>query len=171
MGEYLIVDGYNVIFAWPELEDYKNTNLESARSRLIDTLANHAALTGIQIIIVFDAHSVKYDRQRVENEHGLKVIYTEEGETADALIEKLIGNFTRHDTVYVVTSDWAEQRIIFGRGAYRITPKELLQWVERIKIEGKDTIKGELKDHSSYLENYLEENIRVTLEKWRRQKS
>jgi hypothetical protein len=179
MGEYLIVDGYNVIFAWPELEELKKTSMENARLKLIDILISHAALTGFRIIVVFDAHRVKDVQQRVENEHGLKVIYTAEGETADTLIERLAGEFSRRstcalhadrDTVYVATSDWAEQRMIFGQGAYRITPKELLRWVERVEREPKyHYIGGTAAD--DYLENRLKENIRAVLEKWRRKKS
>jgi len=170
MGEYLIVDGYNVIFAWPELEELKKTGLENARLKLIDILISHAALTGLQIIVVFDAHRVKDVQQRVENEHGLRVIYTAEGETADTLIERLAGELSGRDTVYVATSDWAEQRMIFGRGAYRITPKELSRWVERVEKEGKYHYAGGTAA-DDYLENRLKENIRAVLEKWRRKKS
>jgi len=170
MGEYLIVDGYNVIFAWPELEELKKTSLENARLKLIDILINHAALTGLRIIVVFDAHRVKDVQQRVENEHGLRVIYTAEGETADTLIERLAGELSGRDTVYVATSDWAEQRMIFGQGAYRITPKELLQWVERVEMEEKYHYAGGTAA-DDYLENRLKENIRAVLEKWRRKKS
>lgn len=169
MGEYLIVDGYNVIFAWPELEELKKTSLEHARLRLIDILINHAALTGLRIIVVFDAHRVKDVPQRVENEYGLRVIYTAEGETADTLIERLAGELSGRDTVYVATSDWAEQRMILGQGAYRITPKELSQWVKRMEGEEKNHYAGPT-PADDYLENRLKENIRAILEKWRRKK-
>lgn len=171
MGEHLIVDGYNVIFAWSETSDeLKKNGLESARNRLINILINHTALTGIETTIVFDAAKTKDSRHEVENTFGLRVIYTIEGETADNLIEKLSKELSRLGTVYVATSDWLEQRIILGHGAFRLTPKELLSWVERVKKDASSYyVSGTPVD--GYLEKNLNENVRLILEKWRRKRS
>ncbi|MFA5385794.1 MAG: NYN domain-containing protein [Eubacteriales bacterium] len=171
MGEHLIVDGYNVIFAWPETSDeLKKNGMESARYRLINILINHTALTGIETIVVFDAAKTKDSQHEAENAFGLKVIYTIEGETADNLIEKLSKKLAGTGTVYVATSDGLEQRIILGLGAFRLTPKELLTWVEREKKDSESYyMRGTPVD--GYLEKSLDENIRLILEKWRRKRS
>jgi len=171
MGQRLIVDGYNVIFAWSETSDeLKKNGMESARNRLINTLINHTALTGIETIIVFDAAKIKDSHHEAVNTFGLKVIYTIEGETADNLIEKLSKELSGLGTVYVATSDWLEQRIIFGHGAFRLTPKELLSWVERVK-KNAESYYNSGTPVDSYLEKSLNENVRLIFEKWRRKRS
>jgi len=170
MKEYLVIDGYNVIFSRPEFDGLKKSGLELARLKLIDLLINHAALAGQQIILVFDAHKAKELYERSEEIQGLQVIYTAAGETADALIEKLTGELLKQGEVYVVTSDWAEQRIVLGLGAYRLTPKELMEGIVKIKKEGEGYYVKEL-PVQAYLENRLKEKTRVIFEKWRRKKS
>ncbi len=170
MREYLIVDGYNIIFAWPQFHELRKLGLEVARSRLVDLLVNHAAFTGMQIILVFDAHRVKDSFARTVETQGLQIIYTTFGETADSLIEKLAGELSKENTVYVVTSDWAEQRIILGEGAYRVTPKELLESIIQKTKEGERHYTTEL-PAQAYLENRLKEKIRAVLENWRRKKT
>jgi hypothetical protein len=170
MKECLIVDGYNIIFARPQFEELRTEDLELARHRLIDLLVNYAALTGIQIIIVFDAYKAKDFSTRREEIQSLQVIYTSSGETADSLIEKLVGELSRQSNVYVVTSDWAEQRMILGQGAYRLTPKELLGNIRRAAKEAERHYTTEL-PADTYLENRLKEEIRNPLEKWRRKKT
>ncbi|WP_066640561.1 NYN domain-containing protein [Desulfolucanica intricata] len=169
MKDYLLVDGYNVIYSWPELEKLSNSNLEHARFKLIEILCNHAALTGQKIKVVFDAHQVKNSTGSHERVSGIDVLYTQQGETADALIERISGELTRKGTVYVVTSDWEEQRTIFGRGAYRMTPKELWSQVckarKDIQYPYSKTVPTE-----GYLENRLVGDIRAVLERWRRKK-
>lgn len=170
MKEYLIVDGYNIIFAWPHFEELRKSGLEHARLKLIDILVNYAALTGRQVILVFDAYRVKEFPARTEEMPGLQVIYTASGETADSLIEKLVGELSRENTVYVATSDWAEQRMILGQGAYRLTPKELLASVRQETKAGERFYNPEL-PADAYLENRLKGKIRVFLENWRRKKT
>lgn len=169
MKDYLIVDGYNIIYAWPELQKLKETNLEHARSRLVDMLVNYSALSGEMVTVVFDAHMVKNNPERSENINGVEVIYTQEGETADAVIEKLAGNLPDSGVVYVATSDWDEQRIIFGRGAYRLTPRELLARMKQLQKEGERLYKSTTPT-DSYLENRLVDEVRRALEDWRRKK-
>ncbi len=168
--DFLIVDGYNIIYAWPEFNNIRESGLEHARSKLIAVLADYAPLAGQKVLVVFDAHQVKFGAERIEVVDGVEVIYTRQGETADALIERLAGSLSHEGTVYVATSDWAEQRIIFGRGAYRLTPLELKTQVERIKRENEKHY-SQVLPADSYLENRLLEKIKYELEQWRRKKS
>lgn len=169
MEEYLVVDGYNVIFAWPELDKLKEISLEQARNRLVDIMINYAALSGKCVVVVFDAHQVKQAVEHSEMVNGVEVIYTAEGETADSLIEKLVKELSGRGTVHVATYDWAEQRMIFGRGAYRLTPRELWEQVRRLEKESRRHY-GPGKPADAYLENRLAKEIRSILEKWRRKK-
>lgn len=130
----LLVDGYNIIGAWGELQILKDKDLAQARDRLIEIMAEYQAYTGDKVIIVFDAHEVR-GKENIYNQLKVEVIYTKENETADQRIEGLVGKLKNVKTkVYVATSDYDEQRIIFGRGAFRISARELkieLQDMER----------------------------------------
>lgn len=169
MKEFLIVDGYNIIHAWPEFDKLRDNALEHARSGLVAILANYAPLAGQKVLVIFDAHQVKNAVERTESIDGVEVIYTRQGETADAAIERLAGDLAARGRVYVATSDWAEQGIIFGRGAYRITPGELRQQVRQARRESE---KHYTRDAPSdgYLENRLLDQVRSKLEKMRREK-
>ncbi|WP_122629376.1 NYN domain-containing protein [Lucifera butyrica] len=124
--ERLIVDGYNVINAWPELIALKNENLEHARDKLTDMLASYGAYKDFKVTLVFDAHAVPGGHCAEETASGVDVIYTKEGETADSYIEKMVYYLVRSGArVYVVTSDWAEQMAVLGSGAYRVSAREL----------------------------------------------
>jgi len=170
MKGYLIVDGYNIIYAWPEFEKNREAGLDHARSRLVTILAEHAALTGFKVVVVFDAHNIKGMEKR-EIVDGVEVIYTRQGETADSLIERMAGPLSEDGaTVYVATSDWAEQTMIFSRGAYRLTPNELREQIRRTREESKVYYR-QSKPVDSYLENRLMDEERAKLEQWRRRKS
>lgn len=169
MAEYLVLDGYNVMHSWPELNKIRDSSLEHARARLIDLLANYAALSGEKVVLVFDAHRVKGGLEQKESLYGIQVIYTGEGETADSVIERLAGDFVSKGSVHVVTSDWDEQRIIFGRGAYRMTPGELLARIKRLNQEGQKPY-THTPPGDEYLEHRLEGKLREILEHWRRKK-
>ncbi|GGP15403.1 NYN domain-containing protein [Oceanobacillus neutriphilus] len=122
----LIVDGYNIIGAWPELEHLKEKDIGQARDRLIELLAEYQAFTGDRVIVVFDAYYVRGIESKQE-QFKVEVIYTKEKETADECIEKLVKKVKNVETqVYVATSDYAEQRTIFGQGALRKSARELL---------------------------------------------
>ena len=128
--EFLLVDGYNIINAWPELsEEVRNVDLASARDRLIDIMADYAASTGISVIIVFDAHQVEKNTRTIQNIDGVEVVYTKSGETADHYIEKVVDAIGREVKVKVAASDWIEQQIVIGRGGHRISARELYQEV------------------------------------------
>jgi predicted RNA-binding protein with PIN domain len=169
MNDYLIVDGYNIIYAWPALQKLKDASLGHARSRLVDILASYAALSGERIIVVFDAHLVKNNQEHSEAVSGVEIIFTQEGETADAVIERLVGNLPDRAAVFVATSDWDEQRIIFGRGAYRVTPGELLARIKKLNKEGEQRCQTTA-PADSYLENRLVDDVRKALENLRRGK-
>ncbi|MBP2645655.1 MAG: hypothetical protein H6Q75_1095 [Firmicutes bacterium] len=132
MADFMLVDGYNVINAWPELITLKD-NLEHARDKLVDILSGYGAYKDYIIVIVFDAHATAGDRSVIEAVPGhLEVVFTKEGETADSYIEKTAYQLVRQgEAVYVVTSDGAEQMTIFGVGAWRIPARELLSDVRK----------------------------------------
>lgn len=123
--EYLFVDGYNIINSWDILKDLSLKQLEEARDKLIEIMVEYQHYSGIEIIIVFDAHLVKGNSGTEEEHMGLKVIYTKENETADHYIEKSLHEIGRVKRVRVATSDWMEQQIILGRGGTRISAREL----------------------------------------------
>jgi len=124
--EFLLVDGYNIINAWPELsEEAKKVDLSSARDKLIDIMADYSASTGIIVIVVFDAHNVDKNLRTSYIINGVEVVYTKEGETADHYIERIADAIGREEKVRVATSDWIEQQIVMGRGAGRISAREL----------------------------------------------
>lgn len=171
MGQdFLLVDGYNVIHAWPELAKLIDTGLDHARGKLVSLLANYAHLTGCRVWVVFDAQGVKNAALRQECVDGVEVVFTREGETADSFIERMAGELgSSGGTVYVATSDWAEQRLIFGRGAYRLTPAELKRLVDRVYEESKKFYAG-AKPADAYLENRVSKRVKSLLEKLRRQR-
>lgn len=169
MKEFLVVDGYNIIYAWPEFESFKESGLEHARYKLVSILANYSNLSGQKTFVVFDAHQVKNSVERTDIIDSVDVIFTKQGETADAYIESLVGRLFNEGIVYVATSDWAEQGIIFGKGAYRLTPGELRDQVDRARKEIQEHYTKTLPSES-YLENQLLDKVRSKFERWRRGK-
>lgn len=123
--EYLFVDGYNIINSWERFNELKKANLEEARNELKEIMTEYKHYSGIEIIIVFDAHLVKGNTGVEEIYNGLKIVYTKENETADQYIEKKLDEIGRIKRVRVATSDWMEQQIILGRGGTRISAREL----------------------------------------------
>ena len=128
--EYLLVDGYNIIFAWDELKTIAEENLDAARKQLCDILSNYRGFRKCRVIAVFDAYKVKGGQGSVEKYHGIHVVYTKEAETADAYIERATYEIGRHHRVRVATSDGPEQLIILGHGALRISASAFRQEVE-----------------------------------------
>lgn len=127
--EYLLVDGYNVIFAWEELKKLAQDNLDAARGVLINTLCNYQGYTQCEVILVFDAYKVKNNPGSVEKIHNINIVYTKEAETADMYIEKVTHELTHHGKVSVVTSDSLEQLIILGGGALRISADQFYKQI------------------------------------------
>lgn len=130
---YLLIDGYNIIFAWDDLKKLAQDSLEAARNALIERICAYKVFKAYEIIIVFDAYKVKGNRGEVEKINGITVVYTKESQTADAYIEKAVKELSRNYKVTVATSDGLEQIIIFGSGAYRMPARILLEDVERVE--------------------------------------
>jgi predicted RNA-binding protein with PIN domain len=122
---YLLVDGYNIIFAWDELNKIAQQNLDLARSELINTLCNYQGYNRCEVIVVFDAYKVKGNKGEVEHHGGITAVYTKEAETADMYIEKATRILGKKHRVRVATSDRLEQLIIFGADAERVSASEL----------------------------------------------
>ena len=133
--EHLLVDGYNVIFAWDELKALAADNLDAARQRLMDILCNYAGYRQCVPILVFDAYKVKGGEREVEQYHNLYVVYTKEAETADMYIEKATHEIARRYHTRVVTSDTTEQLIILGNGALRISSQAFEMEVRAVEAE------------------------------------
>lgn len=127
---YLLVDGYNMIFAWEELKKLAQDDLDLARGKLIDILCNYRGFKQCKLILVFDAYKVKGNHGEIEEINGISVVYTKEAETADMYIEKVTHELARDNRVRVATSDGAEQLIILGNGAYRISAGEFYEEVK-----------------------------------------
>ena len=128
--DYLLVDGYNIIFAWGRLKNAANENLDLARSKLTNILCNYAGFHSCNVILVFDAYKVKGNHGEVEKMNNISVVYTKEAETADTYIERVTHELSREYNVRVATSDNIEQLIILGNGAYRISADTFLKEVE-----------------------------------------
>ena len=128
--EYLLVDGYNIIFAWDELNRLAAQDIAAARGALIDILANYQGFRKCRVIVVFDAYKVKGNPGSVQTVHGVKVVYTKEAETADTYIERATYELRRERRVRVATSDGPEQVIILGHGALRVSARAFHAEVE-----------------------------------------
>lgn len=130
--EYLLVDGYNVIFAWDDLKALAAVNIDSARDKLIDIMSNYQGYVGCDLILVFDAYKVKQNPGSITKHGNIHVVYTKEAETADMYIEKTTHELGRKYKVTVASSDGLEQLIIMGQGALRMSSRGLREEVERV---------------------------------------
>lgn len=133
--EYLLVDGYNIIFAWEELKAVARESLDAARKALCDLLCNYQGCRGCRVIAVFDAYKVRGGQGSVEKYHGIHVVYTKEAETADAYIERATYELGKRHRVRVATSDGPEQLIILGHGALRVSASAFREEVEQVQGE------------------------------------
>ncbi len=133
--EYLLVDGYNIIFAWEELKAKAAVSLEDARVQLADLLCNYQGYKKCEVILVFDAYKVKGNPGTVEKYKNISIVYTKEAETADAYIEKATYDLGKHHRVRVATSDGLEQVIILGHGALRQSAESFRQEVLQVDQE------------------------------------
>ena len=167
--DILIVDGYNIIGAWPELRELKKKDLSAARDRLIEKMAEYQGYSGYRVIVVFDAYGVKGIEKRVKN-HNVEVIFTRKNETADERIEKLaISLSNRRTQIHVATSDYTEQWAIFGQGALRKSARELLNEMNNVE----DSIEKKVKNiqiEKPVTKLPLSEEMAEIFEKWRRGK-
>ncbi len=171
LKHYLLIDGYNIINAWPVLKERAGTSLEDARDYLIHMLVDFKAYTDQDIWIVFDAHQVKGGDDRRDEVKGIHVVFTKENQTADSFIEMKASELAkkRFNEVRVATSDWAEQQVILGSGATRLSARELfLEMEDNLKRIVKKT---EIINSSRYLlSDRIDKKIAKQLEEWRKDK-
>ncbi|MBQ7504824.1 MAG: TetM/TetW/TetO/TetS family tetracycline resistance ribosomal protection protein [Ruminococcus sp.] len=132
--EYLLVDGYNVIFSWDELRELSEDNIDGARQKLINILCNYQGYKKCELILVFDAYKVKGDRE-IERVNNIDIVYTKEAETADMYIEKTSHKLAKNNLVRVVTSDGMEQLIILAGGALRVSSRAFFEEVKEAEEE------------------------------------
>ncbi len=140
--EYLLVDGYNIIFAWEELNKLARDNLDLARNTLVNTLCNYQGFRQCNLILVFDAYKVKGNHREVEEIGGISVVYTKEAETADMYIEKVAHKLGKEHKVRVATSDSTEQLIIMGSGGIRVSASEFYDEVKMVEKAIRELIGG-----------------------------
>ncbi|MED3843185.1 NYN domain-containing protein [Geobacillus stearothermophilus] len=164
----LIVDGYNIIGAWPALRRLKEEgDLAAARDLLIDKLADYKGFTGDHVVVVFDAHLVQGNEKKYKN-YDIDVIFTKENETADERIERLAKTLINARTkVYVATSDYTEQWTVFGQGALRKSARELLHEIEEVERDISKKLQS-MKQHTPTLKVPLNDRVVEIFEKWRR---
>ena len=155
--EYLLVDGYNVIFAWEELNELAKASIDAARNKLMDILSNYQGFTGCTLILVFDAYKVKGSQGEVQKYHNIYVVYTKEAETADQYIEKTTHEIGRKYKVTVATSDALEQVIVMGQGAYRISARDFYEEVERTEKQIREINEQQHGEKRNYLLDYAKE--------------
>ena len=165
--EYLLVDGYNIIFAWDELRELSEIDLAAARGRLADILCNYQGYRKCTLILVFDAYKVEGNPGGVAKYHNIHIVYTKEAETADQYIEKTVRKISKHHSVTVATSDALEQVIILGQGARRMSAAGLKEEVELAlkEIRGEHLEKGDIL--RTYLFDYLGEDTAKEMEEIR----
>ncbi|MCD8048425.1 MAG: NYN domain-containing protein [Clostridia bacterium] len=142
--EYLLIDGYNIIFAWDELKDAANESLEDARKLLLEKVGIYYAVYRPEIIVVFDAYKVKNNPGSIEKNGNITIVYTKEAETADSYIERVTHTLSKNHRVRVATSDSLEQMIILGNGAYRISANEF----HRDVISAENEIRSFVQTHN-----------------------
>ncbi|WP_453992467.1 NYN domain-containing protein [Bacillus nitroreducens] len=167
--DILLVDGYNIIGAWPELRLLKTQDFSAARDLLIEKMAEYQAYTGYKVIIVFDAHLVPGIEKKTKS-RKVEVIFTRENETADERIEKLAKQLSNiKTTIHVATSDYTEQWQIFGQGALRKSARELLTEMEVVESGIQKDVKTTYQE-KSVAKIPISDEIAEIFEKWRRGK-
>lgn len=162
--EYLLVDGYNIIFSWDELKELAKLNLDAARGKLMDILSNYQGFKKCILILVFDAYKVKGGAGEVMDYHNIHVVYTKEAETADQYIEKVTHEIAKENHVAVATSDALEQLIILGRGAIRLSANDLKEEILRIREQIRIDYLERMPTGRAYLSDVFKDNILELLE-------
>ena len=165
--DILLVDGYNVIGAWPELKMLKERDLAAARDRLVEKMAEYQAYTGYRVIVVFDAYFVQGTAKKYKN-HKIEVIFTRKNETADERIEKMAISLNNRKTqIHVATSDLTEQWAIFGQGALRKSARELLNEMNAIEKRIEKKVKN-IQERKPISKIPISDEVAEIFEKWRR---
>ena len=159
LPEILLVDGYNIIFAWEDLKELAEANIAGARGKLMDILCNFQGYRKNIVILVFDGYKVEGNPGEVLRYHNIYVVYTKEAETADQYIEKTVHDISKKYHVRVATSDMMEQMIIMGAGAHRISAKELREEIILVNREMQEEHMEQTKKTSAYLFDGLPEHL------------
>ncbi len=162
--EYLLVDGYNIIFAWEDLNELAKVNIEGARNKLMDILCDYQGYKKCTLILVFDAYKVEGGQGSVQKYHNIHVVYTKEAETADQYIEKTVHEIGKKYHVTVATSDALEQVIILGQGADRLSARNLREEIQRMKEEIREDYLEKQKKSGTYLFDHLPEELSDLME-------
>ncbi|HZK01098.1 MAG TPA: NYN domain-containing protein [Tissierellaceae bacterium] len=163
--EYLFVDGYNIINSWESLKEKQKISLEDARDSLLEILADYHHYSGIEIIVVFDAHLVKGNSGKEFTYKGIDVVFTKELETADHYIERTLDSLGRIKRIRVATSDWLEQQMVLSRGGTRISARELEVEIYNARRMIKRRKKINNTKNNVYL-GKLDDSIIDKLDKW-----
>lgn len=159
LEEYLLIDGYNVIFAWEDLRELAEINMDAARDRLLDIMCNYQGYRQCRLIVVFDAYKVQGFPGETNSYHNIDVVFTKEAETADQYIEKFAHNMGKKYNVTVATSDGLEQIIIMGQGCHLLSARELKVEVESLKEQLREKYLEKSEKNHNYLMNYADESI------------
>lgn len=149
--EYLLVDGYNIIFAWPELKKLAEENMDAAKTKLLDYLSNYQWIRGCRVIAVFDAYRVEGHREEVLDYYNIHVVYTREAQTADQYIEKFAYDNKKNYNITVATSDGLQQIIVRGEGCSLLSARELKAEIET----SNERLKHEFKERNKRNPNFL----------------
>ncbi|RGK37747.1 GTP-binding protein [[Ruminococcus] lactaris] len=165
--EYLLVDGYNIIFSWEELRELSEKDIGAARGKLADILSNYQGYRKCTLILVYDAYKVEGNPGEVMKYHNIYIVYTKEAETADQYIEKTVRRIAKDVAVTVATSDGLEQVIILGQGANRMSAPGLKEEIERTLAEVRGEHLGKKGSVGNYLFDYLDEETAEEMEKVR----
>lgn len=162
--EYLLVDGYNIIFSWEELNELAKVNVESARTKLMDILSNYQGYKKMNLILVFDAYRVEGGQGSVQKYHNIYVVYTKEAETADQYIEKTVHAIGRKYNVTVATSDALEQVIILGQGGRRMSAHDLEEEITAMRREIREQYTEKRPEGKNYLFDHLNDEMSDLME-------
>ncbi len=162
--EYLLVDGYNIIFAWPELKTLAEDNMDGARGRLLDELSKYQGVRKCQIIVVFDAYRIQRHREEILDYHNIHVVYTREAQTADQYIEKFAHDNQKKYQITVATSDGLQQMIIRGSGCGVLSARELKLEVDRINEGVMEAYKEHQAPNRHHIKDALSHETRERME-------
>ena len=165
--EYLLVDGYNIIFSWEELNELAKENIHAACDKLKDILSNYQGYRKCTLILVFDAYKVEGHQEEIIPYHNIYVVYTKEAETADQFIEKTVHKIGRQNQVTVATSDGLEQIIIMGQGAHRISARGLKKEIEDTEKAARQEWHQRRQSSKNYLFDNMSEELQAEMEKIR----
>lgn len=165
--DYLLVDGYNIIFAWKDLKELANTSLEAARIKLADILCNYQGFKKNEVILVFDGYKSKGNAGSVIHYHNIDIVYTKEAETADQFIEAVSQQMAREYRIRVATSDGLEQMIILAKGASRMSASELRKEIKDTEKEIKSMYEAKASGRKNLLMDNLPPDVAAVLERMR----